>query len=431
MFTEGPLDAVLRFIRRLVPRRVFAFFQPAYHRALAWTGALRYGFPSRRLKVIGVTGTKGKSTVVYMTARLLEGAGHSVAAIGSLGYKIKDRTWPNTLKMTMPGRWKIQRFLRQAVAAGCTHAVLEAPSEGLAQGRHLGVHFDCAVFTNLHPEHLEAHGSFEHYRLAKGMLFSATRHIHVINADDPHRDYVASFTPEKRISYGIERGEMRASDLDVHEDHASFSVYGTRFDLKLGGTFNVFNALAALAVGAMYGVDLPAAKPILESITEIPGRLQWIQKRPFGVVVDYAHTPDSLKAVYQTLKPAEEGKKLLCVLGAAGGGRDRWKRPRFGALAEEYCDHIYLTDEDPFDEDPVAIIEDITKGLSEMGKRKMETILDRKDAIAKALTKAQEGDIVIITGKGSEVSMAVAGGKKIPWSDAQIVRDLLKERKRG
>lgn len=421
MFKEGVLDTTLRIIKRFIPRRLFAVGAKVYHPLLAWSGALVYRFPSRRLNVIGITGTKGKSTTVYLTTKLLEGAGHPVAAIGSLGYKIKNREWPNVLKMTMPGRWKMQKFLREAVNAGCTHAVIETPSEGLAQGRHLGVRFDCAVFTNIRPEHLEAHGGFENYKQAKGILFATTKHIHIINADDQHAPFFAAFPARKKLFYGIHGGELRASELDVHDDRASFNVYGTRFDLQLGGEFNVYNALTALSVGAMYGIDLPTAKPILERIAEIPGRLQWIQKVPFGVVVDYAHTPDSLEAVYSTLKP--ENHKLICILGAAGGGRDRWKRKEFGKLAERYCDRIILTDEDPFDEDPEQILNDIEEGITD--RTKTERIMDRKAAIAKSLTLAQEGDIVVITGKGSETSMALAGGKKIPWSDAHIVRDLL------
>lgn len=423
MFKEGSLDTILRFIKRFVPSRVFSFFQPHYHRLLSWTGAFVYRFPARSLKIIGVTGTKGKSTVVMMTSRLLEGAGIPTAAIGSLGYKIKEREWPNTLKMTMPGRWKIQKFLRQAVDVDCTHVVMEVPSEGLAQGRHGGVVFDCAVFTGLHPEHIESHGSFEKYKAAKRILFDVCRNFHVINADDPEHEYFGAIPAQKKIFFGIDSGDLRASDLEVHADHASFSVYGTRYDLQLGGRFNIYNALAALAVGALYGIDLPSAKPILESIVEVPGRLQWIQKEPFGVVVDYAHTPDSLQAVYQTLKSAQG--KLICILGAAGGGRDRWKRPKFGALAEQYCDRIILTDEDPFEEDPHQIIVDIMQGISQAGRAKVTIIMDRRAAIAEALTGATKGDIIVITGKGSETSMALAGGRKIPWSDAQTVRDLL------
>lgn len=426
MFREGMLDKTLRVIRGFIPKSVFRFFQPYYHRLLSWTGALRYGFPSRHLKVIGITGTKGKSTVVHMTALLLEGAGIPVAAIGSLGYKIRDKTWPNTLKMTMPGRWKVQKFLRQSLNAGCTHVVMEVPSEGLAQGRHLGVHFDCAVFTNLHPEHLEAHRGFKAYRAAKLILFRATPHLHVINADDPNMEYFSRTPAQRTIFFGIDKGDLRAGGLAVAPDSSSFTVYGTRFDLKLGGRFNVYNALAALAAAAMYGVDLPTAKPILEAVSEIPGRLQWVQKRPFGVVVDYAHTPDSLQAVYQTLKPASG--RLICVLGAAGGGRDRWKRPKFGALAEQYCDRIYLTDEDPYDENPDQIVSEIRSGITNAQMTNVEVVMDRKEAIRKALTDARENDIVVITGKGSETSIALAGGRKIPWSDSQTVLEILKGR---
>lgn len=429
MFTEGILDGTLRFIKRLIPKRLFALGAKAYHPLLAWTGALRYGFPSRKLKIVGVTGTKGKSTVVYLSAKLFEGAGIPVAAIGSLGYKIREREWPNTLKMTMPGRWKVQKFLREAVRAGCTHVVMEAPSEGLAQGRHLGVRFDCAVFTNLHPEHIEAHGGFERYRDAKGILFAATPHIHILNADDDAATFYAQYPAQKKLFYGITGGEMRASEIDVHADHSSFNVYGTRFDLKLGGQFNVYNALAALAVGAMYGIDLPTAKPLLEAVTEIPGRLQWLQHEPFGVVVDYAHTPDSLRAVYGSLKPHEEATRLIAVLGSAGGGRDTWKRKEFGALAEQYCDRIILTNEDPYDENPERIVEDIAAGISGPSQEaKVVREMDRKLAIERALSEARLGDVVVITGKGSETSMALANGRKIPWSDAQIVRDALAQK---
>ncbi len=420
MFKEGLLDSILRSIKRYIPRQLFAMGAKIYHPTLAWTGAWFYRFPSRTLVVIGVTGTKGKSTTVAMIARILEGAGHSVAALGSLGYQIRDRRWPNLLKMTMPGRWKLQKFLREAVDAGCTHVVLEVPSEGLAQGRHLGVRFDCAVITNLHPEHLEAHGSFDQYKNAKGTLFSVTKHLHVINADDPAAHYFASFPAEKKLFFGIEGGELRASALDVHEDRSSFAIYGTRFELQIGGLFNIYNALAALSVAAMYGIDLPTARPLLESMTEVPGRLQWIQKKPFGVVVDYAHTPDSLRAVYETLRP--HALRLIGVLGAAGGGRDKWKREKFGAIADELCDEIFLTNEDPYDEDPEQILDEVAGGIGQSSHKKIHRIMDRGEAIARALTEAQEGDIVVITGKGSETSIAGPRGLRTPWSDADTVR---------
>jgi len=423
MFKQTLLDRTLYRIKRLIPAPLFEALAPSYHKALAWGGAILYGFPSRKLKVIGVTGTKGKSTTVYLTAKFLEAGGFKTAAIGSLGFKIGQREWPNTLKMTMPGRMKLQKFLRSALNAGCTHVVMEVTSEGLAQGRHIGVHFDGAVFTNLHREHLEAHGSFEKYRAAKQLLFFMAPSVHVINIDDPESKFFGNVPAKRKIFYGINSGEMRASNVQADENGATFRVYGTEFRTHLGGLFNVSNCLAAMATAAMYGVDLPTIKPALEGIHEIPGRMQFIQHIPFGIVVDYAHTPDSLEAVYKTLRP--ESGRLICVLGAAGGGRDKWKRKEFGALAERYCDRIYLTNEDPYDENPEHIVEDVAAGITGPGQKKVERIMDRRAAMAAALTEATDGDIVIITGKGSETSIALANGVKLPWSDAQTVKDLL------
>ncbi|PIR41868.1 MAG: hypothetical protein COV30_01610 [Candidatus Yanofskybacteria bacterium CG10_big_fil_rev_8_21_14_0_10_37_15] len=447
MFKEGILDKTLRNIKKLIPKSLFDFLAPFYHAGLAWIGAFLYGFPSRSMKIIGVTGTKGKSTTVFLISKILEGSLQDsqnkpvgVAAIGSLGFKIKDREWPNNLKMTMPGRFKIQKFLAQARKAGCRYVALEVTSEGIKQKRHLGISFDCAVFTNLHKEHLESHGSFENYLKAKQELFKKTKNIHILNGDDPYLNFFSGFDAKHKMFYGINTGDIRAEDIKIEEGRTSFEVYGTQFNLNFGGKFNIYNCLSALSVGAMYKVDLPTAKPIIEKITNIKGRMEYLQKLPFSVVVDYAHTPDSLEAVYKTLKDgnvsrqvqgAQHTKNLICVLGAAGGGRDKWKRPEFGKIAAKYCDEIILTNEDPYDENPNSILNEIESGFSQISNSgskiiKYEKILDRKEAIKKALTKAKEGDIVIITGKGSEISMALAGGKKIPWSDQEIIRDLLK-----
>ncbi|MBI2064952.1 MAG: UDP-N-acetylmuramoyl-L-alanyl-D-glutamate--2,6-diaminopimelate ligase [Candidatus Yanofskybacteria bacterium] len=440
MFQEGLLDKIL------------SFFAPVYHATLAYVGAFLYGFPSRSMKVIGVTGTKGKSTTVYLISKILEHISENVegglvegrppqgrppqggvAAIGSLGFKIKDKEWPNTLKMTMPGRFKLQKFLAEAKRAGCKYVVLEVTSEGIKQKRHLGVRLDCAVFTNLHKEHLESHGSFENYYKAKQELFKKTSNIHVISADDPRVDLFGNFPAKRKIFYGLEKGDLVAGKIQSTKKGTSFELYGTRFDTHLVGEFNVMNCLAALAVGAMYKIDLPAMKPVLESIKFIPGRMEFVQREPFGVVVDYAHTPESLIQVYQTLKAYKltslQAGKLICVLGAAGGGRDKWKRPEFGRIAAEYCDEIILTNEDPYDENPLSILKEIESGFSksEIRNPKSEIILDRREAIRTALTSANEGDTVVITGKGSETSMAVSGGKKIPWSDRDVVREALRQ----
>src|SRR3989338_7220386 len=215
MFREGLLDQILRSIKKLIPKSVFDFFAPVYHATLAYAGAVMYGFPSHSMRVIGVTGTKGKSTTVFLISKLLEGVGEPVAAIGSLGFKIKDKEWPNTLKMTMPGRFKLQKFLYQAKKAGCKYVVLEVTSEGIKQKRHLGVKFDCAVFTNLHKEHIESHGSFENYYKAKQELFKRVGNIHVLNADDPNIELFSKFPSRQTIFYGVKGGDIRAVDLSV------------------------------------------------------------------------------------------------------------------------------------------------------------------------------------------------------------------------
>ena len=329
----------------------------------------------------------------------------------------------------MPGRFKLQKFLWEAKRASCKYVVLEVTSEGIKQKRHLGIQFDCAVFLNLHKEHLESHGSFENYKVAKQELFKRTNNTHVLNAEDPYVEDFSNFHSKRKIFFGLTRGDMVPSNIRLSAQGSSFAVYGTQFDLNLVGEFNVLNCLAALAVGAMYGVDLPRSKPVIESIKNIPGRMEFIQREPFAVVVDYAHTPDSLEAVYKTLRDVlrqaqdqNTSRRLICVLGAAGGGRDKWKRLEFGRIASEYCDEIILTDEDPYDENPMSIIKEIEKGFSKSTKH--EVVFDRREAIKRSISIAKSGDTVIITGKGSETSMAVAGNKKISWSDKKVVEEV-------
>ncbi len=388
--------------------------QPVYHWCLSMLGAVIYRFPSRSMKVFAVTGTKGKSTTVFMISKIFEEQGEPVAAIGSLGFKIKDRTWPNILKMTLPGRLKLQKFLYQAKGAGVKYTVLEATSEGIAQNRLAGINVDCAVFTNLHREHLESHGSFENYMAAKQKLFLKTKNRQILNIDDPNFEKFANYQARTKITFGAEWGMVSLKNLRTKH---------TDLELKLLGDFNLYNALAALSVAYAYDLDMDKAVASVNSIESVPGRMEVIRSgKGFDVIVDYAHTPDSLEAVYKNLRPRT--KKLICVLGAAGGGRDKWKRPEFGKIAAEYCDRIILTNEDPFDENPEEILSQIEKGMS--AGVKYEKILDRKEAINQALTMADGGDIVVITGKGSETSIAVAGGKKIPWSEREVVEGLLK-----
>ena len=384
-------------MKKLIKKIVPVFLLDSYHYSLAAIGAFLYGFPSRKLTVIGITGTSGKSTVVELTARILEEAGFKTASLSSIKFKIGKKERENRLKMTMPGRLKLQRFLRKALKADCKYVVLEVTSEGIKQYRHKFIDFDVAVLTNLSPEHIEVHGGFEKYREAKLKLFKAVKNIHIINIDDKNSEYFLKIPAEKKIGYGINDAGILPKDL------------------KLLGKFNLYNAIAATKIGLSQDISLEICKKALEKVKGIPGRMEIVIKEPFTVVVDYAHTPEALEKVYKTFKD----NRMICVLGSCGGGRDKWKRPVLGKLAAEYCQEIIVTNEDPYDEDPMEIITQVAKGA----EGKAQKILDRRKAIKKALELAKPNDVVVITGKGSEPWMCVEKGKKIPWDDRKIVRE--------
>src|SRR3972149_7389006 len=296
------MESLLNIGRKIIPKRVFEFFQPAYHWALAYLAGLVYGFPSHKIKVRGGTGTKGKSSIVYFLSRILEGAGYKTAAISTIQFKIAEKEWPNSLKMTMPGRFATQSFLAKAVKAGCQFIVLEVSSQGVLQNRHRFINFDTAVFTQLAPEHIEAHGSFKNYKKYKLKFFEYVKNNHVINKDDKYFQEFYNVPAKNKITYSA--GDYK------------------NFKLKLWGDFNVANAAAAVKTAEIYGIDAEKSGKILENIESLPGRMELIDEgQNFKVVVDYAHTPDSMEAVYGSLKPKlAENSKLICVFGATGGG---------------------------------------------------------------------------------------------------------------
>ncbi|MBI2123666.1 MAG: UDP-N-acetylmuramoyl-L-alanyl-D-glutamate--2,6-diaminopimelate ligase [Candidatus Wildermuthbacteria bacterium] len=423
---------MLGLVRKLVP----PFLLSWYHLGLAFLGALLFRFPSRGMVVIGVTGTNGKSTTVDMISRIFREAGLKAASLSSIRFQLLDKEWRNTMKMTMPGRFVIQQFLRKAKDAGCTHFVLEVTSEGILQHRHRFINFHTAVFTNLSPEHIERHGSFENYKRTKGKLFATAKKAHVINVDDEHSPFFLQFPAQKIHTYSIlslTKAEIKAEN--VRENGGlRFTVQGVEFHMNLLGRFNIANALATIAVARSQGISLSVCSKALERMVVVPGRMETVVKDPFRVVVDYAFTPAALEKVYKTFKSApssdgaprvHHGAKLICVLGAAGGGRDKWKRPVLGKIAATHCDQVIITNEDPYEEDPVQILSQIKSGISnsQFPMSNFYEILDRRQAIAKALSFASSGDVVIITGKGSEDSIQVKGGKKIPWDDREVVRE--------
>ncbi|KKU14989.1 MAG: UDP-N-acetylmuramoyl-L-alanyl-D-glutamate-2,6-diaminopimelate ligase, partial [Parcubacteria group bacterium GW2011_GWB1_45_9] len=403
----------------------------AYHFTLAFLGALVYRFPSRKIFVLGVTGTKGKSTVLELISAIFEEAGKKTALLSSVRVKIGKDSAKNKSSTTMPGRFFIQKFLRRAVGTGCEYALIEVTSEGIEQFRHRFISFDAALVTNLHPEHVEAHGSFENYRNAKVSFFeyvSRSRKKKVrffINEEDAHRDYFMAVARDIESVVLFGREQFIENEVGARYTLKAMGDHGVVGDW-LRANFNLENAAAAVAFARSQGIDWSVIAATFKKFKGLPGRLEFIQHKPFTVVIDYAHTPDSLRKVYETL--SNENSKLICVLGAAGGGRDKWKRPEMGKIASQYCSEIILTNEDPYDEVPEKVLEDIEGGFP--GAVNYRKIMDRKEAIRAALKSVKKGDTIIITGKGSEIWMRVAGGKKIPWNEKKVVLAALKASKK-
>ncbi len=382
-------------------------FHQIYHWLWAVGSAAIYRFPSRKLFVIGITGTKGKSTTAELINAILEEAGYRTALASTVRTKIDNHSEPNLKKMSMPGRGWLQKFFHRALQAGCTHAVIEMTSQGAPQYRHRGINLNAFVFTNLAPEHIESHGSYENYRaakieLARQLLRSRTaRPLLIINGDDPESAHFAAL--------GV--ADTRSFRLAEAPDYVNQS--------SLIGDFNKYNILAAGTLAEALGISRDTITRAIKKFKGVAGRMEKVAGAPFEIIVDYAHTPDSLEAVYKSFPH----QRKICVLGGTGGGRDSWKRPVMGEIAGRYCDQIFFTDEDPYDEDPEKIVKEVAAGVKDSGKYKI--IMDRREAIRQALKTAQPGDVVLITGKGTDPYIMRAAGTKEPWSDKGITTEEL------
>jgi UDP-N-acetylmuramoyl-L-alanyl-D-glutamate--2,6-diaminopimelate ligase len=417
------IESILRALERVIPRRTYRFFQPAYHYALTLLGAIRYGFPSRHLTVIFVTGTKGKSSTAEILNAILEAAGKKTALLGTIRFKVGSESKRNLRKMTIPGRFFVQKFLRDAVSAGCTHAVIEMTSEGAKQHRHRFIAQDALIFTNLAPEHIESHGSYEKYRDAKLSIARALGtskkpgRFMVANADDTEGALFLEIPGVEPIPYRMED----AIDPDIGERHIRMTFRGERLESPLGGAFNAMNILGAATCAAELGIPLSAIASGVAALDRIPGRMEFVDAgQGFPVVVDYAHTPDSLTALYD----AFQGHTRVCVLGSTGGGRDKWKRKVMGEVADKNCSHIILTDEDPYDEDPGAIVAGLREGIH---KHEPEIIMNRREAIARgiAISRATTNAALLITGKGTDPFIMGPRGTKTPWDDRDVAKEEL------
>lgn len=438
-YSERKCLSMLHTLKKAIPQPLLQI----YHASLGYLAGMVYRHPSDEMVVIGVTGTNGKSTTVQFIAQLLCELGEKVGYTSTAGFSIAGRSVENRMKMTMPGRFVLQKMLRDMRDAGCTYAIVETSSQGLAQFRHVSINYDVAVFTNLTPEHIEAHGSFDAYKRAKGLLFShLTARAHkvlagkriakqiVVNRDDEHSAFYAQFPADRHWSFGWnvhpEEG-VYAEDISGDGEGARVRVAGKEVSWQLPAHFSRLNALAAITAVHACGFPLADVLQASEKLHDVAGRFERIALgQPFTVIVDYAYEPYALRALLDSLPPYTG--KVIGVHGSAGGGRDKARRPLIGNLAAEREDVVIVTNEDPYDEDPQVIIDAVAAGAREKGKREGEDLFlisDRGEAIRFALQQAEPGDVVLITGKGSEPVMAVAGGKTIPWDDRQVVRNVL------
>lgn len=430
------MKTLKNIIKVLVPKFLFKALQPTYHGLMARVAAMYFGNPSQKLFVIGVTGTAGKSTTVIMTAQILNYAGKKCGYITTTGSSDGDNTKVNTHGLSMPGGWMLQQQLSEMIANGCTHAIVECTSEGMQQNRHKGINFQMALFTNLSPAHIDAHGNFDNYRAAKGKLFASLngRGTIGVNLDDPNKNYFLNFPSTKKFGVSMRADLPKPDNVEVLfaenvkvTDKISFSVQGVNFELHLFGTFNVSNALLAIGAAENLGVNLKKSASALANIGTVPGRMEIISA-PNGatVVVDYAPEPAAMEASLRSvlLIPHE---KIIHVFGSTGGHRDVSKRFMFGEISAKFADIIIITNDDVYESNAQDIANNVTEGIARVKSRvpRVEIILDRKQAIAESLKIAGPKDIVLITGKGSEQFLVLPGNKRVAWDDRKVVKELL------
>lgn len=447
---EGARVLVVQDDRRTgwVPEGVTVVRVPDSRAALGRLAAAFHDFPARSLSVVGITGTDGKTSTTFLTSAVLSAGGLRTAFVSTAGRKLGDTLLPNDTHLTTPDVVAVQRFLAAARDGGADCAIVEATSQGLDQGRLAHLEPDVAVLTNLTTDHLDYHGTPAAYLEAKAKLFAMlgtgpgerggpgkrVRRTAILNVDSGASAILAARTGADQLWYGIGAGGVRA-------ERVVGDAWGTRYQLHTGagevpvalalpGRFNVVNSLAAAAVGVAFGVAPERIGRGLAAVTQVPGRMQPIEAgQPFGVVVDYAHNPHELRQVLSFLRwRAGPGGRVIAVFGCAGD-RDPGRRRQMGRVAAELADFTVVTSENTWTEQPEMIMAEVMRGLVERGRRPDRDYacrLDRREAIRLGLSRAGEGDMVLVAGMGHEPSMII-GGREVPWDDRQVVHDLLVE----
>lgn len=445
--------SIRRLVKIIIPKKLFRKIEPWGHLCEAVLFNIINGFPARGLKVIGVTGTNGKTTTCFLIHRMMVEAGYKAGLMTTVGYGVGDNIKPQIHHMTNVAVPQLMKRLKEMKKQGAQWLVLETTSHALAQHRVWGIPYSVAVMTNVTHEHLDYHGSFENYHDAKRQLFKLANknkkglRVGVINADDPSaKQFEADIAHS--LTYGVQAGKIVARDIKMTSTGSRFTVHIARKVINhetsdkrpatndyaelhiathLPGSFNVYNALAAVGVGLALQITHKQIEQGIAALRSVEGRMTAVNEgQDFSVVVDYAHTPDSFEKLFKDLRPAVKGK-LIIMFGSAGGQRDKFKRPIQGALAGKYADEVILTEEDDRDTPGMEILDQIAAGSTKAGKvrdKNLFLVHDRTEAIKFTLGRAKAGDTVLLLGKGHEKTIERFDGEH-PWDEIATTREVL------
>ncbi|PKL36976.1 UDP-N-acetylmuramoyl-L-alanyl-D-glutamate--2,6-diaminopimelate ligase [Candidatus Peregrinibacteria bacterium HGW-Peregrinibacteria-1] len=425
----------MKFLKELIPER--HPLRLAYHKLKAFVAAVWYRFPANKLIVVGITGTNGKTTTVNLVNNILRDAGYSVGMTSTVNFQIGEMKWVNTTKQSTLGPFFLQRMLRRMVMEGCKYAVIEVTSHAIDQYRTLGINFDVALITNITPDHVEYHGSFNAYLRTKGKLFEQVSRgkkklgvpkVLILNSDDKYYSYFDKFLADQKVVYGLNNATVYPTDLVKSAEGAEFMLNvpnnAVKVEINMPGEFSVYNALAASAVALALQVPLENIRRGLKESVNVPGRFEHVENdEEFSVVVDYAHTPEALESLIKLYKSLTPGR-VFVVFGATGGGRDKAKRMVMGRVADENADVVIVTNDDPYTEDEWGIVEQVSEGIKRNEGDLFWKIPDRREAIRLALYLAKAGDCVLVAGKGAE-EVIMIGGRALPWNDKKVIKELL------
>ena len=413
-----------------VPEHVTVIKVPDSRYAMACISAAWFGHPAEKLKVIGITGTKGKTTTTYLVKSILENAGHKVGLIGTIEAIIGDKVIPAA--NTTPESYVVQQYFAEMVEAGCDSVVMEVSSQGLMLHRTAGFLFDLGIFTNIEPDHIgpNEHKDFEDYMHCKGMLFKQCR-VGIVNADDEHLEKVLEGHTCSLETFGFsEKADLRAKDLHLVTGKGTLGIayqaeglMNFPVEIDLPGKFSVYNSLTAIAICRHFGVSVENIQKALKA-AQVKGRIEMVKvSDDFTLMIDYAHNAMSLESLLTTLREYEPAR-LVCLFGC-GGNRSKLRRYEMGEVSGRLADLTIITSDNPRDEEPQAIIDDIKIGISKTAGHYVE-IADRKEAIAYAIRHGQPGDIIVLAGKGHEDYQEIKG-KKYPMDERNLIRDILAE----